>query len=236
MKNRRAHSRVQVPEGTLQARMDGRRGEVAGPIVNASAGGIHVAFPSRPNPVAALGTDITLELFGPALPEPVKIKVIVCHRMEREDGVYYGFQLHDPSVLGGAIPRDLFPVFNRRVEQRVDAEKPLDIPILLSTYGTDGHHTAAARVLDLSTVGVAVLVDASTEWMFATTRYVTAAIQLTSLSRSPPVTIECQIRNRKLIENDIRYGMAFVEKRTDQFPLKRKQIVNYLEPWNRDFG
>jgi len=30
--------------------------------------------------------------------------------------------------------------------------------------------------------------------------------------------------------------MAFVEKRTDQFAMKQRKIVDYLEPWNGDFG
>ena len=236
MKNRRAHSRVPVDDGALRVTMAGRRGSVDGRVTDASAGGLQVAFPRRPQPVAALATEVFLELIGAPLREAVGVRARVCHRDETDDGVTYGFQLLEPASIEALIPQDLLPVFNRRVESRRVPEEPLEIPIQLSTYGTDGHHTAAASMVDLSTVGVAVVVDASTEWMFATTRYLTASIQLVSPNRSPAITIECQIRNRKLIDKGIRYGMAFVEKRTDQFAMKQRKIVDYLEPWNGDFG
>ena len=228
MKNRRAHTRVPVPEGALTATMPGRRGNVEGYLIDASAGGIRALFPPRPEAIATVGSDIELNLSGPGLVEPLTVEVKVCHRDDNDSGTAYGFQLNDPTSLPDRIPESLLAMFNRRVELRVSNERPLDITIQLSTYSTDGHHTANATALDLSTVGLAVIVDASTEWMFATTRYVTAAMQLVSPGNSPPITIECQIRNRKLIDKGVRYGLRFVEKRTDQFAIKQWQIIEYL--------
>lgn len=236
MKNRRAHTRVPVPEGALTATMPGRRGDVEGYLIDASAGGIRALFPPRPEAVATIGSDIELTLSGPGLVEPLRVEVRVCHRDDNDSGSAYGFQLDDPTSLPDRIPESLLAMFNRRVELRVSHKEPLDITIQLSTYSADGHHTASAKALDLSTVGMAVIVDASAEWMFATTRYVTAAIQLASPGQSPPIAIECQIRNRKLIDKGVRYGLRFVEKRTDQFAIKQWKIVEYLGTESGDLG
>ncbi len=222
---RRAHYRVRVDEGAaldVGIRQDGR--ETAGRLADLSGSGAGVYFDGPDAPNLTVGQEADLVFTSPQFDTPLVVAARTQHRTEDGGRRRYGFRFLEPQQLECVLPPEFRKYFNRRRAERVVPDPYRPVPVTLSAADTA---EADARLVNISTNGAAISLDAPLEPIFADTTRITLAIQLPGVKR--PLAVAADIRYRRLVGDRVYYGLEFDGAASEGFAKTQAAISRYAE-------
>ena len=203
---------------------------VAGALIDASIGGAKVRFCGASSPALVIGQEVQLSLTSQVLKKPLDVLALVLGRTEEEaDARGYRFRFTDNSQLQRRLPPELYRIFNRRGMYRVEPSAKDPVGVVLSR---EGGEEIRARCIDISGSGVGVGVKTTEDVEFVGTTRVKVRLSLPGCTRS--ISLEGVIRNRKLVEVEIHYGIEFDLEQADQAEQRQDDIVGYVMKRQRE--
>ncbi len=169
-----------------------------------------------------IGDDVELVFTPSLLKDPVVVSARVVNRVDDEGSRRYGFEFTDRQQLMKQISPVLFKLFDRRVSDRVAPAD--DSPVKVTVEG--GLRRLRARMVDISATGVRVRAPLEAESTLGDTNRVTVFLYLPDCR--PPLVFAGIIRNRRLIEGEICYGIEFDLERSENPRLQQDAVNLYV--------
>jgi c-di-GMP-binding flagellar brake protein YcgR len=205
-----------------------------GELLDITAEGAGTRFKREVGPTLAVGEPTTLTFTSARLRNPIKVCAKV--RSRTESGSFrsyrYGFEFDEWQELQRRLSGEIHRLFNQRSLYRVepDPAEPVDVQIRVvapeSFPDLPQPFEANGRVKNISPVGIAILVDHEVETKLAAIDQVITAFQLPASDRM--LEIVSWIRNRRLQDDRVCYGLEFDEDRSKDFGKQNSEIVKYV--------
>lgn len=223
-KERRAHYRApqeSPPGGRLSAEL------LLGPgrsypanLVNASAGGVLLAFPRNDVPALALGTLVEVRFQEMGAARPVIALGQVGHQGRDSDPSVLGLRFTRREDFYAQLTPKLWEVFNRRRDRRVRF-RGTEIAARLDSGGKSWE----ARLFDLSSQGLGV--DVGLEVMEELENYELLRIR-TEVPGTPLDVVGVRVHGSP-IGRDLRVGVRIDPARTTDFGGQQERIEMFLK-------
>ena len=229
---RREAYRVSVSgDDAVTADVTGESGRANGGVVDLSLKGATVLFPVAQAPNFAVGESVTVDLHSAkASLRLVQVRATVQTRSELEDARRFGLTFSDPAVLRSKLCARLLRLFNQRKAFRVKPSEsaPVDVRVCIEEL------EVVARLRDISSDGVGLLMDAESEARLSRVVNVIVKLQLPPDSRT--LTFRASIRNRTRqdAEGAVHYGLRLEPSGTTDFSEQQTHVVNYVMDRKRE--
>ena len=229
---RREAYRVSVSgDDAVTADVTGERGRANGDVVDLNLKGATVLFPVAQAPYFAVGESVTVDLHSvKASLRLVQVRATVQARSELEDARRFGLSFSDPAVLRSGLSTRLLPLFNQRKAVRVEPSDsaPVDVRVCVEEL------EIVARLRDISSEGVGLLIDAESE--AGLSRVVNVILKLQLHPDGRILTFRASIRNRtrQEAESAVHYGLRLEPSGTTGFSEQQTHVVNYVMDRKRD--
>ncbi len=202
---------------------------MVGRLHDVSAEGAGVVLPSLASAPLAVGQRAELVLVGTTIVKPLRVSAVVRHLRVEGSGAgavqHYGFDFTNKEGFDELlIAQDLHILFNRRKSRRVepDPEEPIQALLEDAVPGKSG----PARVLDLSTGGVGLLLTREVDRLFAGVEGVRVGLRLPGATEE--LRHEGTVRRRAEETGGVRYGIQFDPERTPRFVEKQAHLARYV--------
>ena len=154
---RRAHYRVDAQGLQAQICVGPRRFEAL--ALDASAGGVSVAIARSTHHALVRRQPVTVILTSPELEKSVSLAcTVVRRRPGPNDTMWYALGFDDNDPLNSVDSQGLRQLLNRRVSHRVRPRRPVEAEIALAPPDLFWRSFSAGLLLDVSVVGVGLLV------------------------------------------------------------------------------
>lgn len=176
----------------------------SGPVADTGKGTASVVFPGEGAPELPLGERVDLTFAGGPLEVPVTTGAVPVSRAEG-DFRRYVFE------LDAAFGTHRTPPSGDRAERRQWLRVAPDRPVTVRVEIARGPHAGAlleGRLGDLSHGGLAAVLRADAEARLHTTTEVRCTLRPPGAAADETWT--CAVRNRQLLGDEVRYGLAFV--------------------------
>ena len=189
-----------------------------------NADGVELLFEVSSCPDLAIGQVVDLRVSGDGLPDVLTVSSVVHQRVEGEGDRRFDFRFLDPAGFKSALPDELRQVIEHRHAYRMPPEpsSPVDVAVHAPSLSI----RAQAWLVDISTSGIGIAVTAGVE---AELREMT---KLELSFRLPPshelIKIIGRVRHRRLASDGIRYGIAFDEGLTEDFPACLTLVQEFI--------
>jgi c-di-GMP-binding flagellar brake protein YcgR len=206
----------------VRIRQDGR--ETEGRLADLSGSGAGVFFDGPDAPNLTVGQEADLVFDSSKFDTPLVLAARTQHRTEESGRRRYGFRFLEPQHLETVLPAEFRQYFNRRRSERVAPDPYRPVPVTLSA--TNAAETDA-RLVNISTSGAAISLEAPLEPVFADTTRITLTIHLPDAKR--PLVVTADIRYRRLVGDRVYYGLEFDEAASDGFAKTQTAISRYAE-------
>lgn len=229
---RREAYRVPVSgDDAVTADVTGEKGRANGEVVDLSLKGATILFPVAQGPNFTVGESVTLDLHSvKASLRLVQVRATVQARSELEDARRFGLSFSDPAVLRSELSARLLRLFNQRKAFRVEPSDsvPVDVRVCVEEL------EIVARLQDISSAGVGLLMDAESEARLSRVENVILKLQLPPDGRI--LTFRASIRNRtrQEAEGAVHYGLRLESSGTPRFSEQQTDVVNYVMDRKRD--
>ncbi len=195
----------------------------SGRLLDISGYGAGARFLAAECPTLAIGQVVKLIFTSERLKNPVTATARVQNRTEEEDSRRYGFRFLEGEKLDAQLPPALRKLFNRRQAVRVAPDPDLPVPV---TMEAEEHGPRVeGRLADLSSLGAGASLDSEAESGLAETSRVGISLVLPSIL---PTHLIGDIRHRRLIGAEIRYGVEFDPERSENFARQQDLITRYV--------
>ncbi len=187
-KERRHHYRVDAQGFSVDLRTD--RGTVAALAVDASAGGMAVAV-SRSRDLQLQRSDrVVVVLVHEDIP-PVELPcIVVRHHPTGHDTATYGLRFLDRAPLEH-LPASLRSALNRRVSWRVFPRRPVEVEVAQAPAEAYWRSSSTGSLLDVSQVGVGLLLPATLASRFEPRSRVALRFDLPGADATTELTADC---------------------------------------------
>ncbi len=202
---------------------------MVGRLHDVSAEGAGVVLPNLANAPLAVGQRAELVLVGTTIVKPLRVSAVVRHLRIEGSGAeavqHYGFDFTNQEGFDELlIAQDLHILFNRRKSRRVepDPQEPIGAFLEDVVRGKSG----PARVLDLSTGGVGLLLTREVDLLFGQVERVRLALRLPRATED--LHLEGIVRRRAEEDGGVRYGIEFDPERTPRFVEKQAVLAKYV--------
>ena len=204
-------------QSKLQALVgEGGGGPLAGTICAYTPETIEVEFGEEVNSSFSLGSvvSVTIDRGG----RLANFSAMVVARKEIERGRRFTLRVAEPAVLAFLGARDL------RSHQRVrpSDRQPIDVHIHLGSM----EPLVRGTLIDLSTTGIAIEVSTEDEARVIDADPISVRFEFPGESR--PLLLVGKIRNRRLLDNGVKYGIEFDAVASRRFPQQRGRIQRYI--------
>lgn len=242
-KDRRKQGRIYVPkEQLIEIVVLGQEHDNPGRMLDVVRNGLGAVFPRKSAPNLRVGQNVNARINIASSSGSFGVELITRNRAEESRAVRYGFQFADPGAFFGRLDKSLWHLFNQRRALRVepDPESPIEVGLKYEIGATGAHAdvqatvmvevesesgSVVARMLDLSVLGIGVLVEQQT-----------TLPEEDKLSISPvlpeqpsPLQLEGVVRNKRPEGESLRYGIEFVGRESDRrFRAQQKAISSYV--------
>lgn len=194
-----------------------------------SAEGAGVVLPGLASAPLSVGQRADLVLVGTTIVKPLRVSAVVRHHRVEGSGPgavqLYGFDFTNKEGFDEfLIAQDLHILFNRRKSRRVepDPEEPIQVLLEDAVRGK----SAPARVLDISTGGVGLLLTPEVDPRFAEVEKVRVALRLPGATED--LRLEGNVRRRSEEIGGVRYGIQFDPDQTAHFGEQQVLLAKYV--------
>jgi len=242
-KDRRKQYRIYVPqERVVEIVLLEPEHDQPGRMLDAASNGLGVVFPRKSVPNLRSGQNVTAKISMAALSRSLLTQLVTRSRFDEGRSVRYGFEFADPGKFFGQLDRSLWRLFNQRRAFRVQpdpdesievgltweagsapaqVELPQPVDVALKWKGG----SAAAQMIDVSVIGIGLIVDAQTTLSEKAQLTVSFALP----EHDSAMQFEGVVRNRRPQGDSVRYGMEFVGRESDRrFTAQQKVISDYV--------
>ena len=171
-----------------------------------------------------LGERVRLTFSAPVLDEPLGILARVVYRSEADEGRHY--RVRFPQL--GKLPSCIYTLFNRRSAYRVSPSYRGKPHIRIRSLTPDvPSREADAQVKDISVSGIGLLLALDTESKFGD--FGSIALELSIPGTEQPVKLIGNIRNRRLQDDQLVYGIEFDPEKTEDFAAQQEIVRRYVQ-------
>jgi c-di-GMP-binding flagellar brake protein YcgR len=223
---RREQYRVNVDDAAdLQVALLGPDGSpFGGRLIDVSAFGAGVRFMGPNFPSLAVGQEVDLIFDSEELPAPMTVAARVQHRTEEQGARRFGFRFLEAQALDAHLPPVMREFFNRRRTVRVAPDPYRPVRVELRTR--PDAPPLEAGLINLSETGAAISLEAGLDARFADTMALLVTLYLPDSRR--PVSLMGDIRYRRLVAEQVHYGIAFDPESSRDFARKQATITKYV--------
>lgn len=199
-------------------------------VLDLSARGVETRFDRESMPTLAVGQPAQLAFRSPRFANPLELRAIVEFRIESEAARGYGFRFEPTPELDDSL-QSLFALVNQRHAHRVRPRMTESVDVVLeipsSSDAPRGAVRAAKGVLrDISFAGLSVWVRPEAELHFAGVEWVGVTVHLPTAGS--PCSLLAWIRNRRVDDKGVVYGLEIDTHRTADFEKRQREIVDYV--------
>ncbi|MCZ6538222.1 MAG: PilZ domain-containing protein [Chloroflexi bacterium] len=200
---------------------------ISGQVLDISAGGvgISVSFPLAGRSVLAVGEEVAIAFTSTLFEKELTVSARVVHRAGDEQNAQYGFRFSDPQPLDAQLTPMFHRLLNRRRSPRVTPAP--DFPVLAILSAETGHTWTAGQVVDISNTGIGVIGSPEIESRFGSVERVELSVSLPG--HADALRLHGVIRNRYTVRGQIRYGIDFEFKQSEESQRNQAAIINYVE-------
>jgi len=225
--DRRSNYRVDLEEkSSIEVRILAEGGKsIVARVHTVSSGGIGVHLPSELASFLFVSQKVQVEFGGGPIVKPLTVRAIVKHHLPEKGLHRYGLEFVDrQSFDEELLNRALHGLFNRRGAYRVRPESGAKIPVLLQSQpqGVRGSGIMA----DISVTGIGLVVTPDVEAQFRGIDRFILSFRLPGILEA--VTLDGILRYRTLDKDEVRCGLVFDPRRSDQFRRQEAAILEYV--------
>lgn len=201
---------------------------VPGRIISLNFFGASISYARKEMPPIPIGLEQTITFSSPQLKRSIDVMVRAMSRMDEGDIYRYDFSYVNQDELKSQLPAALFRLFNQRKTFRVEPDEKAPIKARVTACRSDAGEASAeeifegeivATIQDISSTGIALLVDQQGEVALAAASLVEVTFTLPTHPR--PIRLEARIRHRRIVQNMIRVGLEFVDG-------EQESIIEYV--------
>lgn len=216
------------PEQLSVAAVDRAGRKVPAQVVDLSAGGIGLCFPTQADPNLQIGETVYLHLASSQLQRPLVALAQVCRGSTFDWGHNYGFKFVDWIGLLSQIPHALAPLFNQRSEWRVNMEAQGAIAVAIEVPPTASKKFGPVRgvLRDVSPMGLSFRVEPDAEEAISSSPLVHVSFALPG--NREVLSFWARILHRETGEHSLCYGAMFDREATARFDQKQDALVSAL--------
>ena len=198
-------------------------------LVDLSAGGIGLFFPTELDPKLDVGDTTYLHLAAPQLPRHLVALAQVSRGSTFDWGHTYGFKFVDWIGLLSQIPPDLAPLFNRRGQWRVTFEPKHVIRVAIEGPAAAAKDLRPVQgvLRDVSATGLSFRVRPDVEEAMSSFPLVHVSFVLPESSQV--LSFWVRILHRDADENSVVYGAMFDQQATARFGEMQEKLLNSLQ-------
>ena len=175
-------------------------------------------FPTHPTPLLQLGERARLSLTGEGLKTLIRVEGSVVFRRDEDEGRSYHFSLD--AETGGRVGL----LVNRRAAIRVKPTAAKPVVAMVNVALDEPPVEVVLR--DLSTTGVSLVIRRQLEARLFSLSKVRITLQLPD-EKNPIAMIGC-IRNRRLLDASLVYGIEFEKEDSTDFLMRQDQILRFV--------
>jgi c-di-GMP-binding flagellar brake protein YcgR len=223
---RRAQYRVSIDDiADLRVALLGPDGSpCSGRLLDISASGAGVRFQGPGLPSLAVGQEVDLVFTSEKLPAPMTVAAKVQHRTEEQGARRFGFRFLEVQALDTQLSPVMREFFNRRRTVRVvpDPRRPVRVELRTEPEAPP----LEVVLVNLSETGVGIRLEAGQDSRFADTTALLVTLYLPDSRR--PVTLTGNIRYRRLVAEQLHYGIDFDPEASREFARKQAAITKYV--------
>jgi c-di-GMP-binding flagellar brake protein YcgR len=190
--------------------------------VSASGAGIRFVGPRFPN--LAVGQEVDLVFTSRTLTAPMTVAAKVQHRAEEQGARRFGFHFLETQALDTELPPVMRELFNRRRTVRVVPDPRR--PVLVELRTDADALPLEVGLINISETGVAVCLDVGQDSRFAETTSVLVTLYLPDSRR--PVSLIGDIRYRRMLGDQLHYGINFNPEESRDFSRKQAALTKYV--------
>lgn len=200
-----------------------------GPVMDASIGGISVLFPDDAAPCLPIGEEVTIALHTVEDERGMEVPSQLVHWHQSENGPLFGFRFDD-LLLEEKMSRKLLRLFNRRAAFRIAPDPRTEVLVRLYSPA-DPENTVTARLLDISVLGLGILVEKWVERFLFPLDVIACECDLPGPTA---VRVVAETMDRRLKETRIVYGLRFLPDLTTNFEHQQLIIGEYIARRERE--
>ena len=160
MSDRRSEYRIQFGGGlaaqSIRLHVPGLH-PLEGRLIDVSGHGASVVVQRSGISVRDLRQLVDVEFYGGEFPSPVRVGAKILYANEEASYLRCGLQFVAPDNLRSLLPKDLWKMFNRRQEMRLQFGTDSPAEVFVEGPGSDG--ALRGLLYDLSPTGICVLMD-----------------------------------------------------------------------------
>lgn len=183
-----------------------------------------LGFAATSCPTLVVGEEVTLYLGLSEAERPLELSARVMNRTDEGELRRYGFEFTDREQLECQLSPVLHRLFNRRHAYRIepDPDSPIEVMLICASPTLQ----VRARLVDISTNGMAFDVPLDAESALAAVDRLVACVGLPGGGQPPRLGI--LTRNRSLLGNQVRHGVEFDLKRTQDAQRQQDAVARYV--------
>ena len=219
---------LESPEQLSVTATDQRGRRLPAQLLDLSAGGIGLSFPTECDPKLDVGDTIYLRLASPQLPKTLVALAQVSRDSLFDWGHCYGFKFVDWIGLLSQIPPDLAPLFNRRGQLRVTfgSKHMIRVAIEGPAKSTETFRPVQGVLRDVSATGLSFRVHPDAEEGMSACPFVHVSFLLPGNTKV--LSFWVRILHRDADEDGLIYGAMFDQQATTGFDQKQEKLLSSL--------
>ena len=241
--DRRKQYRIYVPDDQLiEVVLLEPKHDQPGRMLDVVRNGLGASFPRKSAPVLRVGQKVRTKINMAALSGSLDAELVTRNRVDERRLVRYGFKFADAGEFFSQLDRSLWHLFSQRRAFRVqpgpDESIEVDLtweagsapaqvepqqPVGVELKWKGG--SARARMIDVSVIGIGLIVDAQT----TLPEEAQLTVSFILPEHDSAMQFDGVVRNRRPQGDSMRYGMEYVGKESDRhFRAQQKVISTYV--------
>jgi hypothetical protein len=207
-------------------------GPIEGHLVNLSARGtaISIAALESEVPNIPIGSVVALALEIPGLSRLADVLALLRHERNVAGGRVFGLEVFDWNRIQDALPRQLFALFNRRRNHRVDL--PRDPPVIVSVTVDATKPQHQAHLLEISASGCAILLAVDCELEDDDELILDFGLPASTFRYS----LIGRIVTNSILGQSRRCGIEFLHTHSQEFIAQQDRILEYVQSRRQELG
>lgn len=197
--------------------------DITGEVVRSFGEGVETLFSRHEGPELPLGQTIQLTFFS-ADHRPRMLRGTPTLRHDSAGYRRYSFRFEESEEVRQGFLR----MFNQRRAFRVDAgvNPPIDVHLTDAASDPARSVPSAALLRSISSTGVGLAANAAIDLLFAKVESVRLRMTLPPLDSS--LNLMAWIRNRRLQDQTVFYGLEFDPQRTVDYEAQEQIVLQYV--------
>ncbi len=197
-----------------------------GEVINISAEGVAIRVDREAAPILCPGESVAFPFTPRNQTEPVALRATVRARHPMGKHWRYGFQFQLKNTMSVRFAEEFYGLFNRRNAFRVKPHPEEPVSVTLAELNTSVSPITTARLNDVSSTGLGVLVSPNVDPQFTEADILCTTLWPPTSTRS--LRLAGRIRHRTAHDGNICYGLQIDPEYSGQFEQDHEDLVDYI--------